>query len=263
MNNHLIGNRIVEHGNRLFNAPKPETVTFTGDIKADELLNDFQQHPHAFLLACIMDQQIKYEKAWLIPYQIQKKLGSFSMATLQALTKTDMKTLMSKPQPLHRFVERMTIFFLSAIQRVVTQYHGDASRIWAGRPSSAEVVFRFLEFDGVGPKIASMAANILARDFKVPLADYYSIDVSADVHVRRVFWRLGLVAEEPTVEQVIYRARSLNPAFPGLMDFPTWKIGRQWCRPKTPDCANCYMKDLCPSATNRGCHDARKSNDNT
>ena len=42
------------------------------------------------------------------------------------------------------------------------------------------MVYRFLEFNGVGPKIASMAANILAREFKIPFADYFSIDISAE-----------------------------------------------------------------------------------
>ncbi|RMF00953.1 MAG: iron-sulfur cluster loop, partial [Alphaproteobacteria bacterium] len=98
-------------------------------------------------------------------------------------------------------------------------------------PSSAMVVYRFLEFSGVGPKIATMAANILARSFKIPMADYYSIDISADVHVKRVFERLGLVDADPSVDQVIYRARSLNPEFPGLLDYPCWDIGRKWCKP--------------------------------
>jgi endonuclease III len=100
-------------------------------------------------------------------------------------------------------------------------------------------------FDGVGPKIASMATNILARDFKVPFADYYSIDISADVHVRRVFARLGLCASDATVEQVIYKAKALHPEFPGLMDFPCWEIGRTWCNWRTPECAGCYMRDVC------------------
>jgi hypothetical protein len=49
-----------------------------------------------------------------------------------------------------------------------------------------------------------MAANILAREFKISFADYFSIDISADVHVRRVFARLGLCTADATVEQVIY-----------------------------------------------------------
>jgi endonuclease III len=155
---------------------------------------------------------------------------------------------MSKPEPLHRFVEKMGVFFYLAVQRIKDHYAGDAARLWKGNPSSAEVVYRFLEFDGIGPKIGSMAANILAREFKVPFADYFSIDISADVHVRRVFSRLGLCGIDATVEQVVYKAKSLYLEFPGMMDLPSWEIGRNWCKARRPECEECYMQDLCPTA---------------
>src|SRR5690554_7296394 len=72
-------------------------------------------------------------------------------------------------------------------------------RSWRGNPSSAAVVYRFLQFDGVGPKIATMATNILARDFKIPMSDYYSVDISTDVHILRVLRRSGR-SEEHTSE---------------------------------------------------------------
>lgn len=183
---------------------------------ADALLNDLAAHPHAFVLACVMDRQIKAERAWLIPYRIAEKLRGFSMETLCQLSPADVKLLMSQPEPLHRFIDTMSGLFQSAVQRISSQYANDAARIWTGSPPSAEVVCRFLEFDGVGPKIGSMAANILARDFKIPLADYFSIDISADVHIRRVFARLGLCARDATVEQVIFEAKALHLECPGM-----------------------------------------------
>ena len=244
-----IRNMLVEHGERLFHAAR-QVVQFTKVPQADALLNDLDAHPHAFVLACVMDRQIKAEKAWLIPYRISEKLGGFSMQRLALLSRTDVNHLMSKPEPLHRFVDRMSDCLYSALQRIQYKYAGDAARLWKGKPSSAEVVFRFLEFDGVGPKISSMAANILARDFKIPFADYYAVDISADVHVRRVFARLGLCAADATVEQVIYKAKALCPEFPGMMDLPCWEIGRSWCKSRAPECGGCYMKNLCP--TGRG-----------
>jgi len=170
------------------------------------------------------------------------------MQRLRRLTDADVLEAFSKPTPLHRYTAEMSRNFQFAIQLIATKYRGDAARIWADQPSSAELVYRLLEFRGVGPKIATMAANILARQFKVPLRDHYSIDVSADVHVKRVFERLGLVGANADVNQVIFRARSLSPKFPGLLDFPAWEIGREWCRPKRPRCQECYMRRLCPTA---------------
>ncbi len=246
MNEKAIRDRLVEHGQTLFHAPK-QLIQFTKNPAADALLNDLTNHPHAFVLACVMDRQIKAEKAWLIPHKISEKLGGFSMQTLRQLSQADVTRLMTNPESLHRFVNKMSGFFHSAVQRIDERYAGDASRIWSGKPSSAEVVYRFLEFDGVGPKIGSMTANILAREFKVPFSDYFSIDISADVLVCRVFSRLGLCAADATVDQVVYKAKALYPEFPGMMDLPCWEIGRSWCKPTKPKCNECYMNDFCPS----------------
>jgi endonuclease III len=123
-----------------------------------------------------MDRQVKAERAWLIPYLFSEKIGGFEFARLRSLGQVDVRELMSKPLPLHRFPERMSENFYDAIQLIAEAYASDASKIWRGQPSSAEVVFRFLQFRGIGPKIATMATNILAREFKIPLSDYYSVD---------------------------------------------------------------------------------------
>jgi endonuclease III len=96
-----------------------------------------------------------------------------------------------------------------------------------------------------------MAANILVRDFRVPVSDKYSIDVSVDVHVRRVTRRLGLVRPDCSDEEIIYRAREMNPKYPGVIDFGLWDLGRSCCRPKAPDCGFCQFRRLCLGAESR------------
>jgi len=246
-NETAIRDRLVERGQALFNAPQKH-LEFTKNAASDMLLNDLAGHPHAFVLACLMDRQVKAEKAWLIPYEISLQIGGFSMEALRKLSLADVNRLMSQPKPLHRYVDVMSGVLHSAIQRISSQYANDAARIWADNPASAEVVYRFLEFDGAGQKIASMAANILARDFKIPFSDCSAIDISADVHIRRVFGRLGLCPPDANAEQVVYKAKALYPKFPGLMDLPCWEIGRTWCKARGQECKPCYMNELCPAA---------------
>ena len=240
-NERAIRDRLVELGRV---APKGE---FTKVPEANALLNDLDEYPHAFVLACLMDRLVDYERAWLVPYKISQKLnGDFSIGALFQLSPEKVKELMSGPPPLLPFFNKMGDIFHSAIQRIHRDYEDDAAQIWKGRPSSAEVVYRFLEFDGAGPKIATMAANILARDFEVEFADRCSIDISTDTHVCRVFARLGLCPSEPTVEQVTYKARAIHPDYPGIIDLPCWEIGRRWCSPHNPQCNDCNMEALCP-----------------
>jgi len=94
-----------------------------------------------------------------------------------------------------------------------------------------------------------MAANILVRDFKIPVSDKYSIDISPDRQVRRTFERLGLIQERASNEMLIYTARELNPDYPGIFDLAAWEIGRSWCHPRSPECGKCYMQECCPTAT--------------
>jgi len=215
-----IVNILIEKGNELFRGPR-QRVLFTQNDDANNLLNDIENYPHAFVLACIMDRQMPAKKVWLIPFLIKQKLcGNFSMERLCSLSQNDVLKLMAEPNPLHRFPEIMAENFYSATQRIAHVYNSDASLMWENTPPSAEVIYKFLEFKGVGPKIATMGANILARELKVSFSDYSSIDISVDTHVRRVFLRLNLTQNGATIEYLIYRARALHPEFPGLLDFP-------------------------------------------
>ena len=123
--------------------------------------------------------------------------------------------------------------------------HGDVASVQPVMTSSAAVVRRFLEFNGVGVKIATMAANILACQCKIPFSDMCSIDVSPDVHVRRVMHRMGLVEKGAGIDEIIYKARELCPEFPGVIDFSLWRLGREICKADRPDCEHCPVALAC------------------
>jgi hypothetical protein len=96
---------LVRRGEEILRAP-PAPVVFSGNPVADALVNDLGHYPHAFVLACVMDRQVRAELAWLIPHRFAEKLGGFDFPILGALSLGDVRELMTKPAPLHRFTEQ-------------------------------------------------------------------------------------------------------------------------------------------------------------
>ena len=186
------------------------------------LVNDLECYPHAFVLACIANRQTQADIAWSLPHAIHKAAGDFEFKTLAGLqTSVWSSVLALSGHPLATVMERL---LPAAIRRIVERYDGDAARIWATGNSGVAVARQFLAFDGVGPKIANMAANILIRDFGIELTTPMP-DIAVDTHVLRVFERLGLLRplahswlRSTTAKQMIrlqLRARELNPDWPG------------------------------------------------
>lgn len=224
---------------------KDVKVHFSGNKEVDELINDIEHYPHAYVLACFMDRQVKAEKAWSIPYEIKEELCDFSMKTLVSTSLQDYTEIFNN-RNLHRYNNTMARVFHKAIQRIHAEYKDDVSQIWKGKPGSAEVVNKFMEFDGVGIKIATMAANILVRQFGIELSDYHFIDVSPDTQVRKVFLKLGLITKKASMDQIIGVAREINPDYPGIVDGFLWEVGRKYCsKGNNPQCENCYLKSHC------------------
>jgi len=234
---------LKEKGNEILNKP-PENIEFTKNEEADKLLNNLKDFPHAFVLACIMDRQIKAERAWLIPYEVSKEIKGFKISQLRTISPEEIIEIFEK-KSLHRFNKIMGENFYLAIQKIHNDYLDDASNIWRNNLGSATLMKRFLSFKGVGIKIASMATNILAREFKILMKDYININISPDIQVKRVFRRLGLISKNSSNEELIYCARELNPEYPGIFDLPCWEIGRNWCRPNKPICEKCYLSRYC------------------
>lgn len=199
----------------------------TKNPEAEVLLNNIEKYPHVFVLACVMDRQFITGRAWAIPYSVGLKVGGFDFGDFLKIDLSFTKKIFYGPPRLQRFWEIMAENFYLAIQDIDKKYRGNAALIWEGRPKSAAVVRRFLEFKGVGMKIATMATNILARDFKVPMADLSSIETSPDVRVKRFFIENKLLRLNAKNEELIYLARELYPDYPGVFDLPAWKSDRE------------------------------------
>jgi uncharacterized HhH-GPD family protein len=214
---------------------------FTPNPEANALLYD---DPFAFLLAVIFDQGIVAERAWAAPYELKRRLGHLD--PYQIAHEPDAVSIaVATPPKLQRFVNTVPRWVVAAARIVTDHYAGEARRIWADRPSAATLMARLDAFPGIGQKKSAMAVEMLVRDLGVAVADLHQSDIAFDVHVRRVMLRTGL-AERDDQQHMVDVARAVHPDRPGELDLPMWLIGRSWCRPGVPLCAECPLFGVCP-----------------
>lgn len=235
---------IIEIAEEEFYNEENKRIMHSKDAEVDTFINDLEKHPHAFLLACLMSRRIAAESAWKIPYEIYKILGTVDIHELGKKSLEDYTEIFEKNK-LHRFNKEMAKVFYEAVQRIIKRFNGDASCIWKNKPSSAKVISELLQFYGCGLKIATMTANILVREFKIEFSDYSSIEISTDVHINRVMKRMGYVSKDANNLVIVYKARELNPEFPGILDFACWEIGKKFCKSREPNCNGCKMRGEC------------------
>ena len=224
------------------NANDPGTKAYNDKIA------DLENYPHLFVLSCMMDTGMNSDKAWIIPYKVAQELlnGDLTFPAFASLSEDAIVQAFEKGN-FHRYKTVKGKVFYSAIRKIANEYDGDASAIWGDNPDSSLIISRFLEFDGCGIKIATMATNLLYRNYKVPMSNLSSIEVSPDVHVRRIFYRTGLVnSSEVSESQIIYAARFLNPDYPGIVDRLSWLLGKtKICTDQAPKCDECPLRSAC------------------
>jgi uncharacterized HhH-GPD family protein len=213
---------------------------FTGDESADALL---EHDANAFLLGVLFTQGIPAERAWSGPFLLRDRLGTLDLSFL-ADDPDAVRAAVQAPPMLHRFKETLPRWIVSAAQRLLASYEGDAALIWPPGAHVLEVTERLSAFDGIGRKKAVMAVEILVRHFGVELEGRECGQVAYDVQVRRVFLRSGLV-DIDSIEAIEQAASAACPESPGTLDLATWLVGRDWCRPKRPLCDACRLAESC------------------
>ncbi|PKQ37138.1 MAG: hypothetical protein CVT59_09480 [Actinobacteria bacterium HGW-Actinobacteria-1] len=242
-----VGAELVRYGEELAAAGAVQVGdAFTDDPAADAFV---KASAEVFLIGILFTQGVPAERAWAGPYQLSVRLGHFDLTRLSA-ERDSVAAAIVGPPALHRFVKTIPAWISSAAGRLLAEYDGDASRIWPEGAHVTEVTERLLAFDGIGPKKATMAVELLVRNRGAGLVGMECGSVAYDVHIRRVFLRAGLVDVDTPAE--VRRAAALAcPNEPGLIDLPAWLIGRESCHPRVPACESCRLSGCCPRLTGR------------
>jgi uncharacterized HhH-GPD family protein len=220
-----------------------------GNLLGEDEKKFVVNNPNAFIIGLISDQSVKAELAWSLPYNLYKRLNIFDFDYIvNNLTINDIEILIKGKPALHRYPNRMATFIYEAMKKIIVDYDGSATNIW--KNESAEIIIQRLEeFKGISHKKASLGTLLLIRDLDIKILNKQAIDIAYDVHIRRIFSRIGLV-EKDTQENVLSSARRINPEFPGELTTSFWTIGRNYCFATKPNCDSCPLKECCKTALN-------------
>ena len=217
----------------------------------ERYLKDIHNYPHALVLSALMDRGVKAEHVWILPILIKREIGSIDFSDIYELLTLERCENIIVNQIHHRYGHQQAIYLRNAIEKIHDDYNSNISNLWINKPSSSKVVAGFLQFTGCGIKIATMIPNILYRNLNVSFSDYIGIEVSPDLQVIKILKRTGLVPiglnDELTKQLVIYKAKEINPSYPGVIDLVCWEIGRNYCKESenTSKCESCPIGSLC------------------
>jgi len=179
--------------------------------------------PYELLVATVLSAQCTDERVNLTTPALFERFPT--IATLAAADQSEVEALV-RPTGFYRQKAR---YIREAAQRILTEFGGEV-------PQEMDELLSL-------PGVARKTANVVRAEI-FGLAD----GVAVDTHVKRLAARLGLSEETDPVKI----ERDLMAIVPHenwieVTHLLIWH-GRRICTARKPDCLNCPLNDICPSA---------------
>ncbi len=178
--------------------------------------------PWQLLIAVIMSAQCTDARVNIVTADLFQKYD-----TLEKFAQADLKEL---EQDIHSigFYHMKAKNIIACCKRLLEEYGGVV-------PSTME---ELTSLAGVGRK----TANVIRGNI------YHEPGIVVDTHVKRISRKLGLTKEEDP-EKIEYELMKVLPKDHWIL----WNIhiitlGRTICVARRPKCAECFLRDYCPSA---------------
>jgi uncharacterized HhH-GPD family protein len=148
-------------------ATTPTHLHFTGDDEADALL---ARDPLALLIGFALDQQVTVPKAFSGPLELRRRLGSLDAGTIAGTEPAALEAAFREKPAIHRFPGAMAGRVQELCRAIVSDYGGDAGRVWRDAADADDLRRRIEGLPGFGEmKVKSLAA-VLAKRFGVEAA---------------------------------------------------------------------------------------------
>lgn len=230
---------------------KDDYNIFKGGLLAPKECEFVISNMNAFLFGLIADSSVKAEIAWSLPYRLKERLQHFDLNRIADMDIEELIGVIKEKPALHRYPSNIAKYIISAAELLISKYQSDASNIWAGDASAADIVLRLEEFKGISHKKAALGSLLLVRDLGIDIKDKENINIAYDIHIRRICLRTGFCTKD-TIADVIMAGKRIWPEFPGRLTSSFWAIGRDICRPSNPLCKECPLDEVCEHKTALG-----------
>ncbi len=145
----------------------PEALHFTGNDEADRLI---ASDPLALLIGFALDQQVPVPTAFAGPLKITQRLGSLDAQELAAIEPERLEAVFREKPAVHRFPGTMAARVQELARTVVSEYGGDASRLWTEAATTDELRSRIESLPGFGEMKVKALGSVLAKRFGVAAA---------------------------------------------------------------------------------------------
>lgn len=184
-----------------------------------------QKDPYIVLIACILSLRTND----VTTYPATMKMLQLAK-TPEEMMKVEEEELAEAIYPVG-FYNNKAKQIIALSKKLVEEYNGKV-------PNSIE---ELIKFDGVGRKTANL---VMAKGFNIPA-------ICVDVHVHRIFNRLGIVSTK-TPEETEMQLRKLIPQKYWIRlntEFVT--LGQNICKPTKPMCPFCPINYYCKTNPDR------------
>jgi len=137
---------------------------WTDNPEADALL---EREPLALLIGLVLDQQVKMEKAFSGPYELQKRIGHLDAGKIAAMDPDQLVAVFRERPALHRFPGSMAKRVQELCAGIERDYGGDAGKVWSDARTGQELAARIKKLPGFGDMKVKITVAVLAKKFGV------------------------------------------------------------------------------------------------
>jgi uncharacterized HhH-GPD family protein len=145
----------------------PDRLYFTDDDEANALIAD---DPLALLIGFVLDQQVTVQQAFTGPKKLRDRLGGLDAAEIAGMDPGKLVDVFREKPAIHRFPGNMAQRVQDLCAAVVSEYGGDAARVWTDAKDDADLRKRIGDLPGFGDMKIRALGGVLAKRFGVPQA---------------------------------------------------------------------------------------------